>query len=97
MRRCAQSCGAGVFSQRPLVAMRGGPHSTGNRYLTGQSPRGMQRTIMAKRAVAVPHDLITTVPRGLRQLPYRHDVLGGRRAGTGLMPATMTTSRIERQ
>ncbi|WP_262059829.1 transposase [Streptomyces sp. STR69] len=54
----------------------------------------LRRTTTANRAFADPHDLITTVRRGLRQLQHRHDVLDGCLTGTGL---TMTTLRIQGQ
>ncbi|MFI6551302.1 hypothetical protein ACIBO9_49565, partial [Streptomyces prunicolor] len=54
----------------------------------------LRRTTTANRAFADPHDLITAVRRGLRQLQYRHDVLDGCLTGTGL---TMTTLRIQGQ
>ncbi|MFC8308589.1 transposase [Streptomyces olivaceus] len=44
----------------------------------------LRRTTTANRAFASPDDLITAVRRGLRQLQYRHDVLDGCFAGTGL-------------
>nr|WP_279616984.1 transposase [Streptomyces corchorusii] len=47
----------------------------------------LRRTTTANRAFADPHDLITAVRRGLRQLQYRHDVLDGCLTGTGLIPA----------
>lgn len=43
----------------------------------------LRRTTTANRAFAGPQDLITAVRRGLRQLQYRHDVLGGCLTGTG--------------
>lgn len=46
----------------------------------------LRRTSTANRAFADPHDLITAVRRGLRQLQYRHDVLDGCLTGTGLVP-----------
>ncbi|MEU1711027.1 transposase [Streptomyces sp. NPDC005706] len=46
----------------------------------------LRRTTTANRAFADPHDLITAVRRGLRQLQYRHDVLDGCLTGTGLVP-----------
>ncbi|WP_436848182.1 transposase [Streptomyces collinus] len=46
----------------------------------------LRRTTTANRAFADPHDLITAVRRGLRQLKYRHDVLDGCLTGTGLVP-----------
>ncbi|WP_251097011.1 transposase [Streptomyces sp. Caat 7-52] len=45
------------------------------------------RRTTANRAFADPHDLIAAVRRGLRQLQYRHDVLGGCFTGSGLMLA----------
>ena len=48
----------------------------------------LRRTTTANRAFADPHDLITAVSRGLRQLQYRHDVLDGCLTGTRLVPAT---------
>lgn len=44
----------------------------------------LRRTTTANRAFASPDDLITAVRRGLRQLQYRHDILDGCFAGTGL-------------
>ncbi|MEE1772397.1 transposase [Streptomyces sp. JV185] len=48
----------------------------------------LRRTTTAKRAFADPHDLITAIRRGLRQLQYRRDVLDGclTRAGVVLTP-----------
>jgi hypothetical protein len=48
----------------------------------------LRRTTTANRAFANPHDLITAVRRGLRQLQYRHDVLDGCLTGTRLVPAS---------
>ena len=45
----------------------------------------LRRTTLANRAIADPDDLITAVRRELRQLQYRHDVLDGCLAGTGLL------------
>ncbi len=58
-------------------------------YATGLIPAEgiwsvLRRTTTANRAFANPDDLITAVRRGLRQLPYRHDVLDGCLTGTGL-------------
>ncbi|WP_437107212.1 transposase [Streptomyces flaveolus] len=44
----------------------------------------LRRTTVANRAFADPDDLITAVRGGLRQLQYRHDVLGGYLTCTGL-------------
>ncbi|MFF5416190.1 hypothetical protein ACFY8K_13035 [Streptomyces misionensis] len=44
----------------------------------------LRRTTTANRAFADPDDLITAVRRGLRRLQYRHKVLDGCFAGTGL-------------
>ncbi|MGC0331573.1 hypothetical protein RKD23_004563 [Streptomyces sp. SAI-170] len=46
------------------------------------------RRTTTNRAFADPHDLITAVRRGLRQLQYRHDVLDGCLTGTGLALAS---------
>ncbi|MEV4399995.1 transposase [Nonomuraea sp. NPDC049607] len=46
----------------------------------------LRRTTLANRAFTDPHDLITAVRQGLRRLQYRHDVLDGCLAGTGLVP-----------
>jgi hypothetical protein len=47
----------------------------------------LPRTTTANRAFADPHNLITAVRRGLRQLHHRHDVLDGCLTGTGLTAA----------
>ncbi|WP_425508456.1 IS630 family transposase [Streptomyces roseirectus] len=44
----------------------------------------LRRTTLANRAFADPHELITAVRRGLRQLQYRSNVLDGCLSGTGL-------------
>ena len=46
----------------------------------------LRRTTTADRAFTGPQGLITVVRRGLRRLQYRHDVLEGCLAGTGLVP-----------
>jgi transposase len=46
----------------------------------------LRRTTTANRAFADPHDLITALRRGSRQLQYRPDVIDGCLTGTGLMP-----------
>ncbi|WP_406841908.1 transposase (plasmid) [Streptomyces sp. AHU1] len=44
----------------------------------------LRRTTTANRTFNDPEDLITAVRRGLHQLQYRHDVLGGCLTSTGL-------------
>ncbi|GLX48853.1 hypothetical protein Shyhy01_18030 [Streptomyces hygroscopicus subsp. hygroscopicus] len=45
----------------------------------------LRRTTTTNRAFADPHDLITAVRLGLRQLQYRHDALDGCLTGTGFL------------